>query len=144
MDVFLSCCALWFALRSHGVTGTVKQQQQPRACYRASMLCFHGYATAAWGDAELTRRSLVMPRFIPFISFFHAHIRHEHEIKPFISKGKRSAKRENLSLESRDYTYFFPVQSVFLKINVKVCRKASPALQWSRCLIDQHIFSCII
>lgn len=111
MDVFLSCCALWFALRSHGVTGTVKQQQQQqtRACYRASMLCFHGYATAAWGDAELTRRSLVMPRFIPFISFFHAHIRHEHEIKPFISKGKRSAQRENLSLESRDYTYFFPV-----------------------------------
>lgn len=49
LEVFLSCCALWFALWSHGVTGTVgqqQQQQQRRACYRASMLCFHSYATA--------------------------------------------------------------------------------------------------
>lgn len=68
---FLSCCALWFALWSHAVSGRVGQeQQQRRACYGASMLCFHGYATAAWGDAELTRRSLSTPSFIPFIPFF--------------------------------------------------------------------------
>lgn len=68
---FLSCCALWFALRSHPITGRVgQQQQQRRDCYGASMLCYHGYVKAAWCDAELTCRSLSMTWFIPFILFF--------------------------------------------------------------------------
>lgn len=51
--------AQWFALRSHAVTGRAVQQRQQRCTrYGASMLCFLGYATAAQGDAALTRRTL--------------------------------------------------------------------------------------
>lgn len=62
LNVYVSFPAvvLWFALRSHAVTGRAVQQQQQQRCarYGASMLCFLGYATAAQGDAELTRRTL--------------------------------------------------------------------------------------
>lgn len=49
-----------FKLRGCGVTGTVGQlwrRLQRRACYGASVLRCHSYATAAWADAALMRSS---------------------------------------------------------------------------------------
>lgn len=114
LDVFLSCRVLWFALLSHGVTGTVGQQQQRRACYRASMLCFHSYATAGWGGAELTHRSLGAPWFT------HPCVRREQEVKQLVSFSVKVCRMKEHTSDWPQAAYQSLAKVTFISIKSKL------------------------